>query len=308
MIKISNVSHSYGNRKVLDSVSLEVPRGEIFGLLGPNGSGKTTLLRILSTAFPLTQGEVEIAGFNLKTQAFEIRRILGVVFQSPSLDGKLTVMENVLCQGRLYGLGGKLLIKKAGVMLDQLGVADRAKDRVNRLSGGLKRRVEIAKSLLHEPQLLVLDEPSTGLDPVSRRDVWDYLKKIQKTHGITVLVTTHLMEEAELCGRLAILHQGRAAACGTPEELKAHAGDDVILIEAADLDRLNRRVQEKFNLTGVVEGRTLLIQHAGAAAFVPRLAENFGSEIQSITFRKPGLQEAFFRLTGRAFKKEEVLV
>lgn len=308
MIEIKNLHHSYGTRKVLNGVSLSVHSGEIFGLLGPNGSGKTTLLRIVSTAFPLSDGEVEIAGFNLRTQSSEIRKIFGVVFQSPSLDGKLTVLENVHHHGRLYGLTGKKLKDRSVEMLSLLGVLDRANDRAERLSGGLKRRVEIAKTLLHSPRVLILDEPSTGLDPRSRADVWKHLKNLQEKQKITVLVTTHLMEEAENCDRLAILHQGNLAAVGKPEELKKTAGGDVIQIQASGRpEMLSEKIAEKFKLNVLCRGNALLIEHPQAAEFVPKLAGAFSGEILSITLRKPSLEDVFMRVTGHRFAEQEVL-
>lgn len=308
MIQISDLRHSYGTRKVLNGVSLSINSGEIFGLLGPNGSGKTTLLRILSTAFPLTEGEVKIAGFDLRAQASEVRKIFGVVFQSPSLDGKLTVLENVLHHGRLYGLTGKKLKERSEEMLAQLGVLDRANDRAEKLSGGLKRRVEIAKTLLHSPKLLILDEPSTGLDPGSRADVWNRLKNLREKQGITVLVTTHLMEEAEHCCRLAILHQGNLAAVGKPEELKKTVGGDVIQIQALDSEKLSKKIEEKFGLEVLSREKGLLIEHPNAAEFVPKLAGEFSAEILSITLRKPGLDDVFMHLTGHSFAPEEISV
>lgn len=305
MIEIKNLQYSYGTRKVLNGVSLSIKTGEIFGLLGPNGSGKTTLLRILSTAFPLQEGEVEIAGFDLRTKSSEIRKVFGVVFQSPSLDGKLTVLENVHHHGRLYGLTGNELKKRSEEMLIQLGVLDRAHDRAERLSGGLKRRVEIAKTLLHSPKVLILDEPSTGLDPGSRHDVWSYLKNIQKEQKTTVLVTTHLMEEAEFCDRLAILHQGHLAAVGKPEELKKTAGGDVIEVQTADAVSVSEKIKEKFQLKVSIQDSGLLIEHSQAAEFVPKLAAAFSGEISSITLRKPSLGDVFMRLTGRSFAQQE---
>lgn len=305
MIQISNLHHSYGSRKVLNGVSLSIQAGEIFGLLGPNGSGKTTLLRILSTAFPLNEGEVKIAGFDLRTQSSEIRKIFGVVFQSPSLDGKLTVLENVHHHGRLYGLTGNALKKRSEEMLTQLGVMDRANERTEKLSGGLKRRVEIAKSLLHSPKLLILDEPSTGLDPGSRHDVWTYLKTLQKSQKTTVLVTTHLMEEAELCDRLAILHQGNLAGAGKPDELKKMVGGDVIQIQSADAEKLTEKIKEKFKIDAVCRGENIVIEHPLGAEFVPRLAGSFPGEILSITLRKPGLGDVFMHLTGHSFWEQE---
>lgn len=262
-------------------------------------------MRILCTAMPAESGEVRIGGFDLRTQAPQIRHLLGVVFQSPSLDGKLTVMENMLHQGRLYGLRGKALREKAVLMLSKLGVLDREKSRVDTLSGGLKRRVEIAKCLLHDPKLLILDEPSTGLDPGSRHDVWQYVKALREEQGVTVLVTTHLMEEAELCTRVAIMDKGNLVALGKPEELKRTVGGDVIQMRSAEAEKLAAKLKERFQLDAVCEGDTVQVEHRMAAEFIPKLAETFASDILSLTLRRPTLGDVFMHKTGRSFTQEE---
>lgn len=302
MIEIKNLHHSYGDREVLRGVSFSVQEGEIFGLLGPNGSGKTTLMRTLCTLFPVQEGDAQIAGFELKKHQAEIRKAIGVVFQAPSLDGKLSVMENTLHQGRLHGLCGHVLKTRAEQMLSRLGVLDRGKDRVEKLSGGLKRRVEIAKSLLHHPRVLLMDEPSTGLDPGSRFDMWNFLQELQKEQKITVLVSTHLMEEAELCSRVAILDRGQVVASGRPEDLKKLVGGDVIRIQAKSAADLSEKLKSRFQLLSVLEGDSLQVEHRMAAEFIPKLAETFPGEIISMTLRKPSLGDVYMRETGRAFQ------
>ncbi len=231
-ISVANISHRYGERLALDQLSFEVHRSEIFGLLGPNGGGKTTLFRLLSTLLPLQSGSANVVGFDLATQSQQIRTLIGVTFQSPSLDGKLTVQENLKHQAHLYGISGAPMRERIENALQHLGLTDRKHDLAESLSGGLKRRVEIAKGLLHAPQVLLLDEPSTGLDPGARHDLWKYLKQLQREDGVTILITTHLMEEAEQCDRLGILHQGELVALGTPDELRASVGGDCLTIHA----------------------------------------------------------------------------
>ncbi|HEY8667047.1 MAG TPA: ATP-binding cassette domain-containing protein, partial [Tepidisphaeraceae bacterium] len=199
MVAIHGVVHRYGDRFALNGVSLTVQTGEIFGFLGPNGSGKTTLFRILSTLIAPTEGEVRMMGLDLRSQRDEIRRHIGVVFQSPSLDKQLTAEENLMHQGHLYGLRGAELRGRIGEMLARVGLAERPRERVGQFSGGMRRRVELAKGLLNRPRILLLDEPSTGLDPGARIDLWRYLREIQGNEGVTILLTTHLMEEAEHC-------------------------------------------------------------------------------------------------------------
>src|SRR5665213_1296700 len=240
-VEIANLSFSYGDRKALSEVGFSIARGEIFGLLGPNGGGKTTLFKLISTLVPLqAAGDARILGFDLRSDTIALRRRLGVVFQHPSVDGKLTVAENLAHQGRLYGISGTRLRDRSTAMLEQLALTARAGDLVETLSGGLKRRVELAKSLLHEPELLILDEPSTGLDPAARREFLNYLNDLRERQGVTIVLTTHYMEEAERCDRIGVLHQGRLVAIAPPSELKARVGGDVVTIHAREPDELQK--------------------------------------------------------------------
>ena len=238
MIIVETLSHNYADRAALTEVSFRVRAEEVFGLLGPNGSGKSTLFRILSTMMAPTSGRARIAGFDVVEQSDQVRQKIGVVFQSQSLDKKLTVEENLRGQGHLFGISGALLGSRMDGAMERLGLADRRKDLVESLSGGLRRRVEIAKALLHEPRVLLMDEPSTGLDPGARRELWQYIDDLRTRQGVTVLLTSHLLDEAERCDRLLLLHQGRIVAEGTPAELKARIGGDVVVLEVADAESL----------------------------------------------------------------------
>jgi ABC-2 type transport system ATP-binding protein len=305
-VSLREITHDYGPRRALDSVSLDISKGEIFGLLGPNGGGKTTLFRIVTTLMAPTAGRAQVFGLDVVEQAAEVRRKIGVVFQSPSLDGKLTVAENLKHQGHLYGLAGRKLAGRASTMLDRVGLADRAAERVERLSGGLKRRAELAKGLLHAPELLLLDEPTTGLDPGGRRDLWSYLGRIREQEGVTSLLTTHLMEEAERCDRLAILDDGRLIATGTPDQLKARIGGDVLILETDDARELQAGLKERFAIdaTSVVDG-TIRIERSDGHALLPQLIEAFPSRIQGVHIGKPTLEDVFIHLTGHRFWSEE---
>ena len=290
-------------RPALDHVSLSVKAGEIFGLLGPNGGGKTTLFKILSTTFPLLQGSAEIFGDDLSKSPEMVRRKIGVVFQSPSLDKKLTLSENLTHQGRLYGLNGAPLRIKIKSLLLRVGLEERADDLVETLSGGMQRRLEIAKGLLHTPSLLLMDEPTTGLDPGARRDFWEMIFEL-KGSGMTILITTHLMEEAEKCGRIAILHEGRIVALGTPSALKEEIGGDVISIEAKEPQDLARHLKAKFGLEAIVLDRFVRIERDRGPEFVPQIVSSYPSEILSITVSKPTLEDVFVHRTGHRFWKE----
>ncbi len=300
-LEVENLSHAYPERRALDNVSFSVSCGEIFGLLGPNGSGKTTLFKILSTLIRITSGTVHILGYNLATEEKIIRDFLGVVFQHPGLDGKLTVVENLRHHGHLYGLSGKVLHHRISELLECFGVADRAKERVEILSGGLKRRVEIAKALLHAPRVLLLDEPTSGLDMTARQQLNDYLGVLAQTEDILVLMTTHLSEDAETCDRVGILDTGRLVALGEPDKLKAEVGGDVILIECTDSDTLGTTITEQFGVSTVLTGEGLRLEHEGGHEFVRDVVAAFPDEIQSVRLGKPTLADVFMKLTGNPF-------
>jgi ABC-2 type transport system ATP-binding protein len=300
-IEIDGVAYRYGDREALRGISLEVHAGELFGLLGPNGGGKTTLLEILSTLRRATEGVARIAGVDVAARPDEARRRIAVVFQRPALDPQLTPAENLRHQGHLYGLAGRALEKRSAELLGAFGVANRSGDRVKTLSGGLRRRVELAKALLHLPPVLLLDEPTVGLDPGGRRDLWRHVRRLRSESGVAVLVTTHLLEEAEDCDRVGILDRGRLVALGTPADLKAAIRGDVISLESAEPEGLADAIRTRFGAAGAVVDGTVRIERPDGAALVPRLAEAFPGVIRSITVGKPTLEDVFVQRTGHRF-------
>ena len=300
-IEVENLSHAYQTRRALDSVSFSISCGEVFGLLGPNGSGKTTLFRILSTLMPVTSGTVRVLGHDLTTEVKAVRKLLGVVFQHPGLDGKLTVVENLRHHGHLYGLAGKSLRYRISELLERFGVADRGKESVERLSGGLQRRVEIAKAMLHSPRVLLLDEPTSGLDVTARRQLNGYLGALADTENILVLLTTHLLDDAEACNRVGILDVGKLVAIGEPDELKAQVSGDVILIECIDKEVLCTEIAKKFGVSSVLAGNLLRVECERGHEFVRDIVATFPNEIQSVRFGKPTLEDVFIKLTGNPF-------
>ena len=304
ILQIEHLSHAYGDRVAVDDLNLTVQPGEIFGFLGPNGSGKTTLFRILSTLIPVRDGEVSLFGLDLKTQREAIRQQIGIVFQSPSLDKQLTATENLRHQGHLYGLSGKDLERRIDEMLARVGLSERPREYVSTFSGGMRRRVELAKGLLHRPQLLLLDEPSTGLDPGARIDLWQYLREIREKDGVTILVTTHLLDEAEHCNRLAIMDHGKLIACDTPAALKDQIGGDIITLTADDPAALRTAIREKFAVDPIILGNTLRIERDRGHEFIPPLVEAFPGMIRSVSLGKPTLEDVFVRVTGRRFEGE----
>jgi ABC-2 type transport system ATP-binding protein len=305
VISVQNLVHRYENRTALNGVSFDVRPAELFGLLGPNGSGKTTLFRILSTLMVPGAGRATIMGCDAAQEPARLRRQIGVVFQAQSVDLKLTAYENLWHQGHLYGLRGATLKKRIQEILSRVGLAERAKELVETFSGGMQRRIELAKGLLHHPGVLLLDEPTTGLDPGARRDLWQYLQMLRDEEHVSVLVTTHLMEEAERCDRLAILNEGNLVALGTPAELKSEIGGDVVLFEAAqDAGLLAEHIRTRFHVDTTVLENQVRIEHEGAHRFVTEVVEAFPGEIQALSISKPALEDVFIRRTGHKFWSE----
>jgi len=304
VVRVVDLTHDYGERRALSGVTFDVAAGEIFALLGPNGSGKTTLFRILATLIRPGGGRAAVLGRDVAREPDAVRRLIGVVFQSPALDRRLTVAENLRLQGRLYGLRGAGLAQAVREMLDRARLADRAGDRVEVLSGGLRRRAEIAKGLMHRPPLLLLDEPSTGLDPGARRDLWEHLRGLRDRDGATVLFTTHLMDEAEGADRLAILSDGGLVASGSPGSLKAAIGGDVIVIAARDPAGLREPLETRFGVRAAVIDGALRVELPRGHELIPRIVEAFAGRIDAITLGRPTLLDVFEQRTGRRFRKE----
>ena len=298
-VDVWHLGHRYAERRALSDVTFAVNRGEIFGLLGPNGGGKTTMFRIVSTLMLPAEGTVRVFGADVVTEPATARRSMGVVFQAPALDTRLTVVENLRHQGHLYGLHGAELTARIRDALGRVRLEDRANDLVARLSGGLQRRAELAKALLHRPPLLILDEPSTGLDPAARRDVWQHLQSLRERDGTTIMLTTHLMDEGASCDRVAILHEGRLVAMGEPELLTQDIGGDVILITARDPASLAGRMARRFDVRVEIVDDRLRIERARAHEFITDLVEAFPGEIDAVTFGKPTLEDVFVHHTGR---------
>ena len=300
IVSVETLSHTYGSRQALNNVSFEVRAGEIFGVLGPNGGGKSTLFRILSTMMAPTGGRVIVDGHDVQRDPSAVRRSIGVVFQSQSLDRKLTVGENLRAQGHFYGLSGKPLSARMDEVMERLNLAARRDELVQMLSGGYKRRVEIAKALLHRPAVLLMDEPSTGLDPAARRELADYVSELRAQHGVTVLLTTHILDDAERCDRLLLLHEGRRVAEGTPAELKARVGGDVVVFHAKDAEALKGAIAARFGVEPSVAGASLRIEIANGHRFLTEVVEAFPGSIDSVAVHKPTLEDVFLDETGVA--------
>ena len=300
-VEVENLSHAYGDRSALTDVSFRINAGEIFAFLGPNGSGKTTLFKILATLIPVECGEVTLLRHNLVHESNRVRKHLGIVFQHPSLDLKLTVTENLRHHGHLYGIWGADLKRRSREVLDQLELTNRARDLVETLSGGLRRRAEIAKTLLHQPKLLLLDEPSTGLDPIARRKLLESLSNLRETAGVTVILTTHILDEAETCDRVGILNVGELVAVGTPDELKSRISGDIVIVDSPVPNRLARKISQQFGHRVDSDDDMLRVECDCGHECVRDVVTAFPSEIRSVSFGEPTLEDVFIKLTGRRF-------
>ena len=301
-LAVSHLTHRYGSRVALDDVSLSVAPGTFVALLGPNGGGKSTLFRICATLQRASEGSVLVFGADVRTDAAAVRRRLGVVFQSPALDQRLTVRENLLHHGRLYGLQGRPLRAGIDEALARVGLTDRAREIVSRLSGGLKRRAEIAKVLMTRPSLLLLDEPTTGLDPGVRRDLWRDLAAIRASDGTTIVLTTHLLDEAAAADHVFVLDQGRLVVDGAPDTLTRMVGGDVIRLQTADPADLASRIAARFQAAASVVDDEVRVEHDHAHTFAAELVDAYPGEIRSVHFGRPTLEDVFVHFTGRRFE------
>ncbi|HET9948530.1 MAG TPA: ATP-binding cassette domain-containing protein [Longimicrobiales bacterium] len=304
VIETRGLEKRFGSIEAVRGIDLEVRRGEIFGFLGPNGAGKSTTINILCTLARPSGGSASVAGFDVVEHPNEVRARLGLVFQDPSLDNQLTARENLEFHAFLYHVPTSVRRSRIDEVLEMVQLADRADSQVLQFSGGMKRRLEIARGMLHTPEVLFLDEPTIGLDTQTRRHIWGYLRELPRREGVTIFMTTHYMEEAELCDRIAIVDHGRIQAIGTPEELKRLVGGDVVTITTAD-DAAAAPLIEAIAGTAPAGGDgALRVEVPDAAAFVPRLVRELPVEVTSVAFRRPSLDDVFVKLTGHSIREE----
>jgi ABC-2 type transport system ATP-binding protein len=307
-VAVRGLVKRYGAIEAVRGIDLEVARGETFGFLGPNGAGKSTTINILCTLVEPTDGEAEVVGLDVVRDRAAVRRRIGLVFQDPTLDAPMSGEQNLRFHQELYGVDRRRAPARREEVMRMVGLWDRRADPVATYSGGMRRRLEIARGLLHSPQVLFLDEPTIGLDPQTRGTIWDYVAELHRTEEITVFVTTHYMDEAEHCDRIAIMNEGRIVALDTPDALKAQVGADRVTITTDDDEAALRALRTEFGLEGAVREGAVSIAVADGAGFVPRLFDRLGSHrvtIRSVTVTRPSLDDVFLAHTGTTIRDAE---
>ena len=305
IIEVKNLTKQFNGLTAVDHVSFEVKKGEIFGFLGPNGAGKSTTINMLSTLLIPTEGEATINSFNVLTQRDDVRKSIGLVFQDPSLDDRLTAEENLRFHAKLYGVPKEEYKKRMEEVLHLVDLWDRKEGIIKTFSGGMKRRLEIARGLIHYPQVLFLDEPTLGLDPQTRAHLWEYILRLKKERAMTIFMTTHYMNEAENCDRIAIIDYGKIVALDTPVNLKKQVGGDIIKMTSGQHRKLKEELEKRYNKEVKEEDGKLRLEVADGEKFLPRLFNELDTKIDSIELHKPTLDDVFLHLTGRKIREEE---
>lgn len=303
IIKVENLVRRFDGLTAVNDISFEVEEGTIFGFLGPNGAGKTTTINILCTLLSPTSGRAFIAGHDCKKESSDVRRSIGIVFQDSTLDKDLTAYENLMFHAYLYNVKRNVMKERIHDALHFVGMYDRRDDLVRKFSGGMKRRLEVARGLLHRPGVLFLDEPTLGLDPQTRASLWEFIVELPRRHNVTVFMTTHYMEEAEVCDRIAIIDNGRIIAVDTPDELKKTLGGDVIYLRARDNKKARSEIEKKFGLNVSEKNGELFINCSIGDACIPELIKSI-SDVESVRLQRPTLNEVFLKMTGRGIRDE----
>jgi len=304
-IEVDDLVKSYGDVDAVRGVSFTVRPGEVFGFLGPNGAGKSTTINVLCTLAKPTSGAARVSGFDVVTQRDAVRRHIGLVFQDPTLDGYLTAEQNLRVHAELYGVDPGVIAARMDQMLHMVDLADRRDKPAMTFSGGMRRRLEIARGLLHSPRVLFLDEPTIGLDPQTRSSIWRYIRALQETEGTTIFMTTHYMEEAEFCDRIAIMDRGEIVVLDTPEALKASIGADRVVLGTADDDAAIAALWDRFGIEAAVAEGAVTFHVESGEAFVPRLFAELDVGITSVAVSRPTLDDVFMRYTGTTIRDAE---
>jgi ABC-2 type transport system ATP-binding protein len=304
-IEVRGLAKSFGDVEAVRGVDFEVRTGEVFGFLGPNGAGKTTTINMLCTLAKPSAGRATVAGHDVVTARDDVRRNIGLVFQDPTLDGYLTGEQNLRLHAELYGVESALVAPRMEQVLRMVGLWDRRGSVVGTYSGGMRRRLEIARGLMHSPRVLFLDEPTIGLDPQTRRSIWAYIRELKESEDITIFLTTHYMDEAEWCDRIAIMDHGEIVALDSPETLKARVGADTIRIHTEDDEAAIAALDQKFEIEATVSEGMVTFRVPSGEAFVPRLFAELGVPIRSVNVARPTLDDVFMSYTGTTIRDAE---
>jgi ABC-2 type transport system ATP-binding protein len=306
IIKVENLSRQFGAISAVKDVSFEVDEGTIFGFLGPNGAGKTTTINILCTLLSPSSGRTFISGYDCKKEPSAVRKSIGIVFQDTTLDKDLSAYENLLFHAYLYNVKRPEMKSRIHDALNFLDLYDRKDDLVKTFSGGMKRRLEVARGLIHKPKVLFLDEPTLGLDPQSRAHLWEFIVKLPQKHNVTIFMTTHYMEEAEVCNRIAIIDNGEIIARGTPTELKKTVGGDVIYIKTSDNTKAGPEIEKLFSVSVSEKNGELYLTVPRGDAFIPKIIRTIGERVLSVRLQRPTLNDVFLKLTGKQIREESI--
>ena len=306
MIEIEGLSKKFGKLVAVDNISFQVPRGEIFGFLGPNGAGKTTTINILCTLLKPSGGRASVNGYDVLKERREVQRSIGLVFQDPTLDDYLTADQNLRFHAYAYGVPANVREKRMQELMELVELQDRRKNKVSTYSGGMKRRLEIARGLLHHPSVLFLDEPTLGLDPQTRRRIWEHVLTLRQQEDLTIFLTTHYMDEAEHCERIAVIDNGRIIALDTPDNLKDSLGGDLVTLEAKDAQEAVAELKERYDISPEVNDGMVTFSVPHGDTFLPEFVRGFRSGLLSINVRRPTLDDVFLKLTGHAIRDQEV--
>src|SRR4051794_19939052 len=304
-IEVNDLKKTFGEVEAVRGVAFEVANGEVFGFLGPNGAGKTTTINMLCTLAKPTSGSAYVAGHNVVSERDDVRRHIGLVFQDPTLDGYLTAEQNLKLHAELYGVESRLVPARMEQVLRMVGLWDRKDSTVMTYSGGMRRRLEIARGLMHSPRVLFLDEPTIGLDPQTRSSIWKYIGELKEREEITIFMTTHYMDEAEFCDRIAIMDQGQIVALETPAALKAQVGADRVRIETEDNEAAIAALKETFELEATISEGAVTFYVTDGAQFVPRLFAELDVPITSVSVSRPSLDDVFMSFTGKTIRDAE---
>jgi ABC-2 type transport system ATP-binding protein len=306
IIEVEGLAKSFGELEAVKGVTFGVEPGEIFGFLGPNGAGKTTTINMLCTLLHPTAGTASVNGFDVQHQRSDVRRSIGLVFQQTTLDEYLSAEQNLRFHAHAYGIPAELRERRMTELLDIVDLADRRKGSVRTFSGGMKRRLEIARGLLHHPKVLFLDEPTLGLDPQTRRLIWDYLLRLREQEGLTIFLTTHYMDEAEHSDRIAVIDHGRIVGLDAPEGLKRSVGGDLVTIATADNQSAVAEIADRYGAEATTRDGTVSFNVAHGAEFLPEFVKTFSQPLTSVTVRQPTLDDVFLHLTGREIRDSEL--